>query len=96
MQLYINDIKYSVEGPDLKPDFHFLIPELVIGSSMKIVLPAGFDAIAQAIESLIKTNSKSVEFSKSLKISIENFLNFSKKTEFRKYFCHVYGSKSFG
>ena len=80
--IYINDIKYSVEGPDLKPDFHFLIPELVIGSSMKIKASAGFDAIAQAIESINskKSNSKSVEFSKkSLKISKENFLKFLKK-----------------
>ncbi len=83
--IYINKIKYSVEGPDLKPDFHFLIPELVIGSSNSIKASAGFDAIAQAIESLIskKSNNESVEFSKkSLKISIKNYLNYLKVPNF--------------
>ena len=40
---------------------------------------AGFDAIAQALESLIsmKSNDKSVEFAKkSLKISMKNYLNY--------------------
>ena len=83
--IYINKIKYSVEGPDLKPDFHFLIPELVIGSSNSIKASAGFDAIAQAIESLIskKSNNESVEFSKKfLKISIKNYLNYLKVPNF--------------
>jgi alcohol dehydrogenase class IV len=79
--IYINQIKYSVEGEQLKPDFFFLIPELVIGASNKIKSSAGFDAIAQAMESLIskKSNERSVDFAqKSLKISLKYYLDFLK------------------
>lgn len=77
--IYIDKIKYSVEGSFLRPDFFFLIPELVITGSNKIKSSAGFDAIAQAIESLIskKSNHKSVSFAKqSLEISFKNYLNY--------------------
>tara|TARA_E500000178_G_scaffold326159_1_gene354153 strand:- start:358 stop:1467 length:1110 start_codon:yes stop_codon:yes gene_type:complete len=77
--IYIDKIKYSVEGEQLKPDFFFLIPELVIGASNKIKASAGFDAIAQAMESLIskKSNSESVNFAeKSLQISLKYYLDF--------------------
>jgi len=77
--IYINKIKYSVEGEELKPDFFFLIPELVIGASNKIKSSSGFDAIAQAMESLIskKSNDKSVKFAtKSLEISLKYYLEF--------------------
>ena len=77
--IYIDKIKYSVEGELLKPDFFFLIPELVIGASNKIKASAGFDAIAQAIESLIskKSNSESLNFAqKSLQISLKYYLDF--------------------
>ncbi|MDC3152578.1 iron-containing alcohol dehydrogenase, partial [Pelagibacteraceae bacterium] len=80
--IYINKIKYSVEGDKLKPDYFFLIPELVIGASNKIKSSAGFDAIAQAMESLIskKSNEKSVEFAKkSLQISLKYYLDFINK-----------------
>ena len=77
--IYINKIKYSVEGEKLRPDFFFLIPSLVIGASNKIKASAGFDAIAQAVESLIskKSNDKSVKFAeKSLQISLKYYLDF--------------------
>ena len=80
--IYIDKIKYSVEGEQLRPDFFFLIPELVIGASNKIKSSAGFDAIAQAMESLIskKSNEKSVDFAKkSLEISLKYYLDFLKK-----------------
>ncbi|MFL2889797.1 MAG: phosphonoacetaldehyde reductase [Pelagibacteraceae bacterium] len=80
--IYINKKKYSVEGPYLRPDFFFLIPELVIGASNKIKSSSGFDAIAQAMESLIskKSNEKSLEFAKkSLTISLKYYLDFLKK-----------------
>ena len=80
--IYIKGIKYSVEGEQLKPDFFFLIPELVIGASSKIKSSAGFDAISQAMESLItkKSNDKSVVFAKkSLRISLKYYLDFLKK-----------------
>ncbi len=77
--IYIDNIKYSVEGEALKPDMFFLIPELVIKATNKIKSSAGFDAIAQALESLIskKSNLESVENAKeSLKISLNNFIDF--------------------
>jgi len=80
--IYIDKIKYSVEGEQLRPDYFFLIPELVIGASNKIKSSAGFDAIAQAIESLIskKSNEKSVKFSeKSLEISLKYYLDYLNK-----------------
>ena len=80
--IYIDNIKYSVEGDQIKPDFFFLIPELVIGASNKIKSSAAFDAIAQAIESIIskKSNEKSINFAeKSLKISLKHFENFLEK-----------------
>ena len=80
--IYINKIKYSVEGENLKPDYYFLIPELVLGAPSKIKSSAGFDAIAQAIESLIskRSNEKSVDFAeKSLQLSLKYFLDFLDK-----------------
>ena len=77
--IYINKIKYSVESEKLRPDYFFLIPDLVIDAPNKIKSSAGFDAIAQAIESLIskKSNNKSVDFAaKSLKISFKYYLEF--------------------
>ena len=80
--IYINNIKYSVEGELIKPDNFFLIPDFIIGASSKIKASAGFDAIAQAIESLMsrKSNEDSVEFAKkSLNLSLKNFTNFVSK-----------------
>ena len=77
--IYVDKIKYSVEGPQIKPDYFFLIPDLVIGASKKIKSSAGFDAIAQALESLIskKSNDKSVNFAKkSLQISLKYYLDY--------------------
>lgn len=79
--IYINKVKYSIESEKLKPDYFFLIPKLVIGASNKIKSSAGFDSIAQAIESLIskKSNKQSVNFAKrSLKISLNYYLDFLK------------------
>ena len=75
--LYIDKIKHSIEGDPLKPDYFFLMPNLVKSASPKIRSSAGFDAIAQALESLIskKSNEQSVEFAKrSLRISLKSYL----------------------
>ena len=80
--IYINKIKYSVEGKIIKPDYYFLIPELIIRSSKKIKSSAGFDAIAQSVESLIskKSNSQSINFAKkSLNISLKHYLDYIKR-----------------
>ena len=83
--IYIDKIKYSVEGEQLKPDHFFLIPELVLAASNKIKSSAGFDAIAQAIESLIsrRSNERSKVFAeKSLKLSLNYFLDYLNKPNY--------------
>ena len=77
--IYVNGIKYSFESELLVPDFFFLIPEFLTSAPNKIKASAGFDAISQALESLVsmKSNEKSVEYaSKSLRISINSFISF--------------------
>ena len=77
--IYIDRIKYSFENKLLIPDVFFLIPELLISAPYNIKASAGFDTIAQALESLVskKSTSESVKYaSKSLKISINSFISF--------------------
>jgi alcohol dehydrogenase class IV len=83
--IYINKIKYSLESEIIKPDYFFLIPELVIKGTKKIKSSAGFDAIAQAVESLIskKSTPQSINFAKkSLAISLKYYLDYLKKPNF--------------
>ena len=84
--LYINKIKYSLESDLLIPDFFFLIPEFLISAPNKIKASAGFDCIAQALESLVskKSNDLSVDYAlKSLEISIYNYTSFLEKPNFK-------------
>ena len=84
--IYVDNIKYSFESELLVPDYFFLVPEFLISAPNKIKASAGFDALAQALESLIsmKSNEKSVEYaSKSLKISINSFLSFLNNPTFK-------------
>ena len=77
--IYVNKIKYSVEGELIKPDFFFLVPDFIRGASNEIKSSAGFDAISQSIESLVakKSNNESVDYAKrSLEISLKYFLRF--------------------
>ena len=77
--MYVDGIKYSFEGELLIPDYYFLVPEFLISAPNIIKASSGFDAIAQALESLVskKSNSKSVEYAtKSIKISIDSFIDF--------------------
>ena len=77
--IYVDEIKHSFESELLIPDNFFLIPEFLISAPNKIKASAGFDAIAQALESLVskKSNEQSVEYaSKSLKVSVNNFISF--------------------
>lgn len=79
--MYIKKLKYSVEHKLVKPDYFFVIPELVLSGGKKLKASTGFDAIAQALESMIsiKSNEKSIKFSeKSLRLSIPNYVNFIK------------------
>jgi len=80
--IYINGIKYSVEGPEIRPDYYALHPKLLLSSSMKIDSSSGFDAISQAIESMLslKSTTESFFFSKrGLKILLNNYNSFLKK-----------------
>jgi alcohol dehydrogenase class IV len=77
--VYIDKTKYSVDHNLLKPDFFSLVPKLTINSPKIFRASSGFDAIAQAIESIfsLKANAESLKFSlKSLTFSIKNFLKF--------------------
>ena len=77
--IYVDGIKHSFESELLIPDNFFLIPEFLISAPNKIKASAGFDAIAQALESLIskKSNNQSVEYAtKSLKVSINSYISF--------------------
>ncbi len=77
--IYVNKIKYSFESELLIPNQYFLIPEFLISAPNKIKASAGFDAIAQALESLVskKSNNESVDFAlKSLKISNSSYVSF--------------------
>ena len=77
--IYVDGIKHSFESELLIPDNFFLIPEFLIPAPNKIKASAGFDAIAQALESLVskKSNEKSVEYaSKSLRVSVNSFISF--------------------
>ncbi len=80
--IYIDKIKYSLENKYIRPDNFLLIPELVSTGSNKIKASSGFDAISQAIESMLskKSNSTSLKFAKkSLEISIKYFIKYLKK-----------------
>jgi alcohol dehydrogenase class IV len=77
--IYIDKIKYSVEHNLLKPDFFSLIPKLVVNSPKIVRSSSGFDAIAQASESIFSKNAniRSLRYSsKSLNFSIKSFLKF--------------------
>jgi len=77
--IYVGGIKHSFESELLLPENFFLIPEFLIPAPNKIKASAGFDAIAQALESLVskKSNNQSVEYaSRSLKISVNSYISF--------------------
>jgi len=79
--IYINKIKYSVEGDSIKPDYYSIIPEFLISSNLKIDSSSGFDAISQSIESLFsqKSNHESLSYAKKgLAILLKNYINFLK------------------
>lgn len=80
--IYVDGIKHSLESELLIPDDYFLIPEFLIAAPHKIKASAGFDAIAQALESLLskKSNEQSIDYaSKSLRISIPSYISFLDK-----------------
>ena len=84
--IYVRGIKHSFESELLIPDHYFLIPEFLITAPNKIKASAGFDSIAQALESLIskKSNEQSVEYAlKSLRISTKSYISFLNNPNFK-------------
>ncbi len=84
--IYVENIKYSFESKLLIPDYFFLIPEFLISASKKIKSSSGFDAIAQALESLVskKSNDESLGYAiKSLKISTKSYISFLSDTNLK-------------
>ena len=80
--IYINKIKYSIEGKGVLPNYFFLNYDFILSNSKKLKSSSGFDAISQAVESIIsvKSNNKSLLFAKkSLLISTKNYIKFVKK-----------------
>ena len=89
--IYVDGIKHSFESKLLIPDNFFLIPEFLISAPDKIKASAGFDAIAQALESLVskKSDEQSLEYaSKSLKISVNSYISFLNKLQFLLMMVH--------
>ncbi len=84
--IYVDGIKHSFESELLIPDFFFLVPEFLISAPDQIKASAGFDAIAQALESLIskKSNEKSISYAtKSLKVSLNSYISFLNNPNFK-------------
>ena len=82
--IYINKKKFSVENRNIKPNKFYLYPNLVVNNKGSLKSSSGFDAIAQAVESLlsVRSNKKSVQFSiQSLKYSLKNYLEYLKKPD---------------
>ena len=80
--IYINKIKYSLEGENLIPNYFSLIPQILVKNKNKLKSSAGFDAISQAVESIIsvRSTSDSLKFAyKSLDLSLSNYIDFLKK-----------------
>jgi len=80
--IYIEKTKYSVENQSLVPDYFLLVPELIINLKKSLKSSAGFDAIAQSIESMLskKSTPQSLNYAiKSLKLSLDNYLNYLNK-----------------
>lgn len=79
--IYINKVKYSVEGNPIQPDYYFLEPKFLQSTDFITDTSAGFDAISQAVESMfsLKSNTKSLNYSsRALKILLKNFGSFIK------------------
>ncbi len=80
--IYIDNKKYSFENKLLIPNEHYLEPKFILNNPVKIKSSSGFDAIAQAMESMFskKSNKKSINYAnKSLNLSIKYFLDYVKR-----------------
>ncbi len=97
--IYINKKKYSVEGSNVKPDYYFIFPKLILSSGRKFDASAGFDAISQAIESMFakKSNSQSYNHAKkALKILLKNYISFLNKKNLKNSYKMALGANFSG
>ena len=79
--IYVNKIKYSIESDKIKPTHSILIPSLILSNTNKTISASSFDALAQAIESMIsvKSTDESVQFSKkAIDLFLSNYKKFIK------------------
>ena len=74
--LYIKNKKFSIEDDLIKPNDSFIFPELIISNTFRTKTSSAFDALSQAVESLISVRSteKSIDFSiKSIKLFLGSY-----------------------
>ena len=73
---YKNGIKESIDFPDMLPEYSLLIPELTQENSHYLTTCTGFDAFAQAVESLwnIHSNTTSEQYAKEAIVELANAL----------------------
>ena len=74
--IYIKNKKFSIENDLIKPNDSLIFPEFVISNTFKTKASSAFDALSQAIESLVsvKSSEESIKFSiKSINFFLENY-----------------------
>ena len=80
--IYVDNIKYSIEGELIKPKYMALMPELVILNQRRdIISSSAFDSFAQSIESMFSKRStkQSLNYSKkSILLFMKNYKKFIK------------------
>ena len=97
--IYVNKVKFSIEGPLIKPDYILIDPSLILSTPKEIAAAAGMDAIAQSIESLIskKSTAESVEYSiKSLEYLLGAYETHIKKNNFESSYKMSIGALNAG
>ena len=80
--IYVDNIKYSIEGELIKPKYMALMPELVVLNKRKdIISSSAFDSFAQSVESMFSNRStkQSLNYSKkSIILFMKNYKKFIK------------------
>ena len=97
--IYINKIKYSVEGKEIKPNYIIIDPSLILTTSKLIAAASGMDAIAQSVESLLskKSTEESVEHAiKSLRYLLPHYELHINKPDFETAYKMSLGALSAG
>ena len=72
--IYVRKRKFSIENKFVKPNDSLWFPEFIISNTFQTKVSSAFDALSQAIESMISVNSNSQSLQYSIK-SIKYFLN---------------------